>query len=139
MATPISKDLRERVVEAHLAGRGTYKHVAELFGIGEATVSRWLRRHREKGELTPDPPGGGYPPRISRDEYDTLRRLVAEKPDRTVLELRDEWEKRFRLKLSRSAMQRALLNAGLTWKKNGSDPPSRIARKSKNAARRSSR
>ena len=139
MPPPISNDLRQRVLDAHVAGKGTYKQIAELFGIGEASVSRWLRRHREKGELTPEPPGGGYPPRISRDEYDTLRRLVAEKPDRTVLELGDEWQRRFGVKLSRSAMQRALLKAELTWKKNGSDPPSRIARKSKSAARRSSR
>ena len=114
MATPISKDLRQRVVDAHLAGKGTYRQIAELFGVGEASVSRWLRRHREKGELAPDPPGGGYPPRISRDEYDQLLRLVAEKRDRTVQELRDEWQQRFGSKLSRSAMQRALLGAGLT-------------------------
>lgn len=138
--TPISKDLRQRVVEAHLAGKGTYTQLAELFGVGAASVSRWLRLHREKkGNLAPEPHAGGMPARVPRTEYSTLRKLVAEKPDRTVIDVRDEWQRRFGLKLSRSAMQRALLNAGLTWKKNGSDPPSRIARKSKSVAPRSSR
>jgi transposase len=139
MPAPISKDLRERVVEAHLAGKGTYLQLAELFEIGAASVSRWLRRHREKGELAPEPPGGGTPARIPRDKYGTLKRLVAEKPDRTVEELRDEWEKRFGLNLSRSAMQRALLGAGITWKKKDSARPSKTARKSKNAEPHSSR
>jgi transposase len=137
--TPLSKDLRRRVVDAHLAGKGTYREIAKLFGVGEASVSRWLRIHREKkGDLAPEPHGGGQPPLIPSREYPGLRRLVAEKPDRTVIELRDEWKRRFGLNLSRSAMQRALLKAGLTWKKNGSDRPSRIVRRSRNAVPRSS-
>lgn len=78
-------------------------------------------------------------PKIDPSEYEKLRRLVAEKPDRTVLEVRDEWQRRFAVNLSRSAMQRALLKAGLSWKKNGFGPPSRIARKSRNAVRRSAK
>jgi len=137
MPSPISKDLRLRVVAAHLAGKGTYAQLAEMFGVGEASVSRWLRRHREKGALAPEPHAGGMTAKVDRSEFDELRRLVAEKPDRTVLEVRDEWQRRFAVDLSRSAMQRALLKAGLSWKKNGSGPPSRIARKSRNAVRRS--
>jgi transposase len=113
--------------------------LAELFEIGPASVSRWLRLHREKGELTPEPPGGGTPARIPRDQYGTLKRLVAEKPDRIVEELRNEWQKRFGVNLSRSAMQRALIAAGITWKKKDSARPSKTVRKSKTAARRSSR
>ena len=140
LMTPISKDLRRRVVEAHLAGKGTYAQIAELSGVGEASVSRWLRLHRERaGDLTPEPHAGGMPALVPRSEYGVLRKLVAEKPDRTVVEVRDEWQRRFGVNLSRSAMQRARLNAGLTWKKNGSERPSRIVRKSRNAATPSSR
>lgn len=137
MAEPVSKDLRRRVVGAYRAKRGTYAQIAELFGVGEASVSRWLRLERETDDVAPRPHGGGVSPKISPAEYPALRSLVAEKPDRTVLELRDEWEKRYRRVLSRSAMQRALLKAGLSWKKNASVPRSTTARTSKRGVRRS--
>jgi transposase len=110
--------------------------IAELFGIGEASVSRWLRLERETRDVEPEPHGGGFPPRIAESQYGTLRALVAEKPDRTVVELCAEWERRHGTNLSRSAMQRALLKAGFTWKKNGFVRLSKIARTSGISARR---
>lgn len=41
--TPLSIDLRRRGVDAYLSGMtSTYSETAELFGVGEATVSRLL-------------------------------------------------------------------------------------------------
>ena len=90
MGAPIAKHLRERVVTAYRAGTGTYKQLAELFGVGEASVDRFLRQARETADLSPAPHSGGVVARISVEQYETLAKLVAEKPDRTVLELRDE-------------------------------------------------
>jgi transposase len=88
MPAPRSKDLRIRVVEAHHAGKGSYQEIAELFNVGEASVSRWLRLAREKKDVRePCSPGGGFPPRISPEEHAKLSALVAENPDRTVDEL----------------------------------------------------
>jgi transposase len=136
MAAPISKDLRRRVVAAYRAGKSTYPRIAELFGVGEASVSRWLRLERETRDVEPGPHGGGLPPRIAESEYGALGALVAEKPDRTVVELCSEWERRHGTQLSRSAMQRALLKAGFTWKKNGFARRSKIGRTSGSTARR---
>lgn len=137
MAAPISKDLRLRVVAAYHAGRGTYEQIAELFGIGGASVSRWLRLERETRDLEPEPHGGGFPARIPEAEYGTLKALVAEKPDRTVVELCDEWRRRYGTSLSRSAMQRTLAKAGFTWKKNGFALRSKTAQRSVTNARHS--
>lgn len=115
---PISLDLRKRIVAAYGADGGTYEEIATRFAVGEASVSRLLRRHREKASLEPDPHGGGQPPRIQPEQYDDLRALVAEQPDRTVQQLAHLWAERFGVNLSRSAMQRALLKAGFSWKKN---------------------
>jgi transposase len=137
MATSASKDLRKRVVAAYQAGRGTYAEIANLFSIGEASVSRWLRRFRETRDLSPSPHGGGMKPRIPPEQQPVLEALVAEKPDRTVQELRDEWQRRHGVDLSRSAMQRALLRAGFRWKKNAFVRRSKTARTYGNAERRS--
>lgn len=137
MAEPVAKDLRRRVVDAYRAKRGTYVQIAEMFWVGEASVSRWLRLERETDDVAPRAHGGGVRPKIAASEYPALRRLVAEKPDRTVLELRDEWERRYRCALSRSAMQRALLKAGFSWKKNAFVLRSKTVPTSKRGGRRS--
>ena len=134
MGAPISKDLRERVVAAYKAGRGTYREIAELFGVGEASVDRWLRLARENDDVEAAPHGGGTPAKVPAEKYPELARLVAEKPDRTVVEIRDEWERRQGVDLSRSAMQRALLKAGFTWKKNAFVRQSKTGRKSRRSA-----
>jgi transposase len=137
MAAPISKDLRRRVVDAYRNGRGTYREVAEIFGVGEASVDRWLRLARERNDVGPEPHAGGVSPRIPEEQYGALAKLVAEKPDRAVVDLRDEWQQRYGVALSRSAMQRALLKAGFRWKKNAFVRPSKTAPKSKRSAPRS--
>ena len=139
MGAPISKDLRTRVVAAYKAGRGTYREIAELFGVGEASVDRWLRLDREAASVEAAPHGGGKPPKVPPERYPSLIRLVAEKADRTVVEICDEWERREGVTLSRSAMQRALLKAGFTWKKNAFVQASSSARRSKNSGPRSVR
>jgi len=108
-----------------------------MFSVGEASVSRWLRLYRETRDLAPAPHGGGVKPRIPPEQRPVLEALVAERPDRTVQELRDEWERRHGVDLSRSAMQRALLKAGYRWKKNAFVRPSRRVPTSRSVGRSS--
>jgi transposase len=61
----LSLDLRRRIVAAYERDEGTYFELAQRFGVGEATVSRLLRRQRELGHVVPEVAGGGFPPRIS--------------------------------------------------------------------------
>ena len=46
-------DLRERIVNAVLHKRYTLHEAADTFDVGTATVSRYLRRYRQSGDLTP--------------------------------------------------------------------------------------
>ncbi|MBS1078941.1 transposase, partial [Gluconobacter kondonii] len=52
MARALSDDLRERVLEAGVAGASA-RSIAARFGVGISTAIRWLRRERESGERTP--------------------------------------------------------------------------------------
>ena len=117
MASPLSLDLRKRIVAAYRAKNGTYVEIAEQFQVGEASVSRLLRRAREQGDLHPDPPGGGNPARIPQEQYETLRTLVAKQPDVVIADLCDQWLRLFKVSVSASSMQRTLRRAGLTRKK----------------------
>jgi transposase len=138
MALPISEDLRKRIVKAHVHREGTYHELAERFAVGYATVSRVLRRFRERGSVAPDPHGGGQRPAIRPEQYRELIALVNAKPDRTVDQIRLAWQFETGEKLSRSAMVRALRRAGLTWKKNASARPSNFVWTSRKSGQRSS-
>jgi transposase len=133
MAKGYSVDLRERVIAVLQRGGVTDEQVAKLFQIGEATVHRWKRLKRETGALEPRPYGGGYPPRISADQEELVRQMVAEQPDLTDQEAAWEFHRRTGTSVSRATMGRTLRKLGLTRKKRLSPPPSRPRRGSKNS------
>lgn len=116
MPKALSQDLRRRIVKAVLDGT-TYEEAAARFEVGRASVSRLMRRNRERGgDLAPDVAGGcrgGLEP----SEREVVRELVVERPDRTLEELREGFEARTGRRSSTSAMSRALQKLGLSRKK----------------------
>ena len=117
MGWAYSVDLRERVVAAFDTGDLTDEQVAELFNVGEATVHRWKRLKRETGSLEHKPFGGGMPSRVTPEDHELVRKIVAEQPDLTVQEVAWEFHRRTGRSVSRSAMGRTLLKLALTRKK----------------------
>ena len=113
--------LRERIVSAYKRSKFTYAQIADLFDVGEASVSRLLRLDRESGgDLRPDAHGGGCPRRIPAEQFDALRVLVSEIPDATRVDLCEIWEERFGVRMSKATMGRIMQEAGLTRKKSNS-------------------
>ncbi len=43
MGDPHPAELRERVVAAYCCGEGAYAVIAARFGVGEASVKRWVQ------------------------------------------------------------------------------------------------
>ncbi len=82
-----SVDLRERVVRAFEVDGMTDHRVAALFGIGEATVHRWKRRHRETGSVAPRTHKSGNPPRVGPEQWPVVQQIVREEPDLTIPEV----------------------------------------------------
>lgn len=121
-STPI--DIRRRIVAAYEAGVGSYDRIADLFGVGRATVNRILRRHRETGDVAALPRGGNNPARIQPEHTERLAKIVADMPGATLDELTKEWRKRVSKKISRSSMLRGLKNHGITYKKKAIVLPS---------------
>ena len=46
-----SRDLRERVIEAYDAGRGSSRQLADVFGVSSAWIRKLLRLRRETGTV----------------------------------------------------------------------------------------
>ena len=75
-----SLDLRQKVVAAVERGDSTIEEVATAFGVGQTFVKKMLRQHRETGDLSPRPHGGGHTPRLSDKHLKLLRRRLSAAP-----------------------------------------------------------
>ncbi|MBM7112073.1 helix-turn-helix domain-containing protein [Archangium primigenium] len=121
-ATP--EKLRQAIVRAFHEEDMSYARIAHLLGVAQATVSRVLRLHRETGDVTPRPRGGGNFSPLRGAVAEQLKRLVRERPGATVRELLRELKARTGVVTSRPSLQRALHRLGFSHKKSPSSPPS---------------
>ena len=125
---PYSMDLRERVIAACDAGQRT-KEVAKTFKVSPAWVRRLKQHLRERGDIIPRNGGGSRGRKIDRER---LALLVKEKPDATLLELRDRLVALGGKKVTPWAICKALQELKLTFKKSLSMPASRTGRMLRN-------
>lgn len=117
-----SLDLRERIVRAVARGM-PHTVAASTFGVGRATVERYVRLQRETGTLAPRPIPG-RPPTIPPSQAALLGAQVAAAPDATLGEHCATWARARGARLSPSAMQRTLARLRVTRKKRSSTPAS---------------
>lgn len=121
MPKPLPIELRSRAVNAYNDGQGTVEEIAQRFSICARSLFRWLALERCSNDLSPKQTRKGPPAKITEESFDLLSSFCMRKPDRTVAELAQDWSKENGQAVSRSAMGRALLRAGLTLKKRRFD------------------
>ncbi len=112
-----SLDLRQKVVAAVERGDSTIEEVAASFGVGQTFVKKMMRQHRETGDLSPRPHGGGHTPLLSAKHIKMLRAEVARYPDKTVEALREHLAERAQVSVSAPTVSRALSRLDLSRKK----------------------
>jgi len=119
MSRPISNDLRERAVNAVLAGE-TCRVVATRFGVGVASVVRWSQRYRRTGSVEPGKMGGHRKPILAPHRAFILER-INQTPHLTLHGLKDELAARG-VKVSHNGVWLFLKREGLSFKKNAVRP-----------------
>jgi transposase len=113
-----SLDLRQKVVAAYLRGEGTIDEIAALFSVGPTFVKKMLRLHREGGDLSPLPHGGGHIPKLSDKHHQMLRAEIKRNNDVTIEELRELLRKKAGIEVSQPTVSRLLARLDLPRKKN---------------------
>lgn len=103
-----SLDLRTRIIDAVDRGVGTISEIATLFGVHESFIHKLLRQKRERSDIAPLPHGGGAQAKLNEDHLMILNDLVAESPDTTLDELREQMKKKARVEVSGPSFCRAL-------------------------------
>lgn len=117
-----SFDLRQRVLADCDRGQGT-KAVAAKYGVSRAWVRRLKQRRRETGEIGPRKVGQPKGGRLAAHR-ERLGALNAERPDATLLELREA----LGVPVSIWTIWRALRDLKLSFKKNAARRRARPAR-----------
>jgi transposase len=117
MAEPHPVELRLRVVLAYEEGDESYAAVGARFAVGEASVKRWVARHRRRGDVVPTPKGGGVHSAVTLEE---IQRLLLEVRDATAGELTAAFNRprHWRTRIHVSSMKRALHRHGYVVKKS---------------------
>ncbi len=119
MPVPLSEDLRWRAVRSFLEGNETQREIAARLQVGEASVKRWVRLHRETGGVSPRPIPGN-PPKVDVAGFAVFKQVLEEHPDATREELADELERRTGVRVSVATIGRMVQRAGWTRKKRRS-------------------
>ena len=117
----ISLDLRERIVAAYDAGEVTRAQVGRRFQVSEGMVKKLLQQRRRRGEIGPQHYRSGRKPRLLPLHGQRLRRLLTDKPDLTLAEMRSALD----LRCTLPAIHYVLAAMDLTYKKRLSGRPSK--------------
>lgn len=124
MPKPYSLDLRERAIEAVVAG-ASRREVAEQYQLSPSVVVIWMQRWEATGSIAAKPSGGSISPLEDHAEF--LLDLVAEQPDLTLDEIVAAMAKAG-IPGSRTAVWRFFERHKVSFKKNRYTPASKTER-----------
>ena len=111
-----SEDLRLRVIAA-VDGGMTRSEAARVFGVGRATVKRYLALRRQTGALAPRPRRGPPPVKMSALATALPSRLAAA-PDATLAEHCAWYEQTAGVRVADTTMSRVIRRLDWTRKKS---------------------
>ena len=116
MARPLSNDLRSRVVAGVAAGESC-RAVASRFGVAVSSVVKWSQRARRTGSVAPGKMGGHRRP-ILEPHRDFIRARLKQRPETTLLEMRELLAAECGVRASVDTIWRFLRAERLSYKKS---------------------
>ena len=124
MTRPLSNDLRERIIRA-VDGGMSCNAAAKVYDVAISTVIKLVQRWKTTGSFEAKPMGGYRGHKLS-EHTELVQRLVKEKPDVTLAELRAKL-KAHKIKVGQTSIFRFLKHLNLSYKKNRSRQRTRAA------------
>jgi transposase len=119
----LSLDLRERILTAYDNDQGSREEIGRRFRVSTGMVKKLLQQRRHQGDIGPRHHRSGRKPMLLEEHRRLLDQLVSQKPDITLVEMREALQ----LGCSLPAIHYVLIDMGLTYKKRLSMLASRLA------------
>src|SRR5512134_2521384 len=117
MGAAYSEDLRRKVVDAYAQREGSMRVLARRFKVSLGFVRDLLKRYRTTAELQPHAYRRGVKPKGDEAGEHFLQQLIRQEPALTLWELSGRYEHRWRVRVSKSALDRTLRRLKITRKK----------------------
>ena len=114
MPSPLSVDLRERVVAAVVAGVSCHRAAAR-FGVSVSSASRWSERFRHEGQLASKPMGGDHTSKRIDAHAALIVRISEQEPRLFLREVRDRLAEQG-VQTSTGGLSRFIARHGINWK-----------------------
>jgi transposase len=114
--TPLSQDLRRRIIEARQAGAGSVE-VSERFRVSRRTVARLYKQFEGSGDLRPKQIGGYRRSRLEKHGR-TIGRWISRKADISLAELKERCLADLGITIGINALWHQLHRLGLSSKTN---------------------
>ena len=121
MARAYSDDLRRKLLEAHAAGKGTLRELAERFGVSVDWAFKISAARKRTGSVERVPQRRGRPSRVNRVR---LAELLEAQSDITLDRLQAALEVSTGVRVSRTQLWRVVRALGFRLKKSRSTPKS---------------
>lgn len=115
MPAPLSRDLRERIIQA-VEGGSSMRGAAARFAVSPSSAIKLMARVRATGSSAPARYGGHRRPLLAPHE-DLLRELVEERPDITLAEIQAELRRERGIAVCLATIHVSLRRLGLRHKK----------------------
>ena len=115
MPSPLSVDLRERVVAAVAEG-ASFHRAAARFGVSVSSVSRWSQRFAQQGHVAPRPTHGDDSLPVIEAHSGLILSIDASRPELFLRELRDALVEHG-VQTSTSGLSRFFARHGITRKR----------------------
>jgi len=112
----LSMDIRKKVMKA-IEGGMSRRQAAARFDIGPATAVRWAKRVEITGDVAPLKMGGDHRSQRIEAHADFILGQLEEKPDLTIMELREKIRERHGLSFGYGTVWRFLARHRMTRKK----------------------
>jgi transposase len=126
MPSPLSVDLRKRVVAAVAAGASCHRAAAR-FGVSVSSASRWSQRSHQEGHVAPRPMGGDHTSQRIEAHAALILEISEQEPRLFLRELRDRLAEQG-VRASTSGLSRFFARHGISWKKGRRTQLSRSVR-----------
>jgi transposase len=135
MARAYSDDLRNKLLSAHAAGKGTLRELAGQFGVSVAWAWKIAAAHKKSGAMERKPQSRHG--RSSRVDRNQVKKLLQAKPDMVLRELQSELASTG-VGISQPQLWRVLRELGFRLKKSRSMPPNATPKRTAHGVKSSS-